>query len=165
MVDWLAFGVSVIALFASGVTIYRTEFRTALRLQGCLANVVVPDEADPVLPVQLQIALSNTGNKPLLVREATIDACGAATNCPEVETDDCPTLLLPGELRLLDLHIPSQYVRREARRSSTLRLTFHVIGPDAESFSPMKLMDAVSLLEGDDHTLWRSFQLGERVRT
>ena len=69
--DWVTTALSVTALLVSLATLYLTYLHKELKLVRVLAEYWV-DEADVLMGVVLDFALSNTGNEDLLVRKAAV---------------------------------------------------------------------------------------------
>src|SRR5688572_28806838 len=108
-------GLSVLALVVSLATLYLTYFRNKVEVVGVLAECWF-DEPSSLVDAVLDFALSNSGNKDVLIRKCAIELQDRPRGIvPELECKDLPIVLKPDQVALVKLEIPQLFLRNAAK--------------------------------------------------
>ena len=138
--DWVTTVLSVTALLVSLTTLYLTYLRKDLKLVGVLAEYWV-DEPNVLMGVVLDFALSNTGNKDLLVRKAAVELVPETGGLlPEIECKELPAVVKPDHVTLIKIELPQRFMRNAVNANGNARITFEVFGPGAAQYRLSKVL-------------------------
>jgi hypothetical protein len=131
--------ISVAALLVSLITLYYSIFYKKIALVGCLLSWNHPypqnDDAEKnVLVADVEFALSNTGNRELLIKEVEIDW----ENPPKkaithiIFTKDLPCVLKPSQISLIRFGVPILFMKQIENLNQKLLIRFQVISPNGK---------------------------------
>lgn len=130
--DIITLTISGGALAVSLISLYFSLFHKRFSLIGTLA-AWNPRTENFESSQACEIAISNTGNRELVLREIEI------LSFPEIEgelfpilkSEQVPTVLKPGEMKLLTFPIADLYLQKLAKENRMLRLNFHIFTAEA----------------------------------
>lgn len=131
--DLITLTISGGALVVSLVSLYFSLFHRRISLVGTLA-AWNPRTENFEHSQACEIAISNTGNRELVLREIEILSSPEIENdlFPVPESDQVPAVLKPGEVKLLTFPIPDRYLHKLAKEKRMLRLNFHIFTTEAK---------------------------------
>lgn len=120
------------ALVVSLISLYFSLFYKRISLVGTLAAWNPRTENFENSQV-CEIAISNTGNRGLVLREIEILSFPEIDGelFPVLESELIPAVLKPGEMKLLTIPIPDLYLQKLVKGNRVLRLNFHIFTTEA----------------------------------
>ncbi|MFC1577603.1 hypothetical protein ACFL36_01195 [Thermodesulfobacteriota bacterium] len=156
----IALCLSGAAFLVSFTTLYFTIFHKKLALIGCLTAYKTESDNNKLLG-DYEFSLSNTGNKELLVREIQVDLIGASGNyiVPEIYSTEIPAVLKPGQIFLLNICLPSLFMRNATKSGHKVSIQFHVLSPKAKLYIVSKELEFLNEELEINSEGWKPFRL------
>lgn len=158
--DIITLTISGGALAVSLVSLYFSLFHKRISLVGTLA--AWNPRAENFENSQVcEVAISNTGNRELVLREIEILSFPEIEGelFPVLESEQVPAVLKPGEMKLLTFPVPDHYLQKLAKENRALRLNFHIF--TTEATLKLATKDLTPPVSGADipESDWKPFKL------
>lgn len=154
------------ALLVSLVSFYFSALHRKTGMSACLAACNAAHDCDPRYVVY-EFALSNNGNRDLMVRNVTLFVAGGPDSLlnPELEIEEMPLVLGAAKVEHVRILVPVVFLNTVADFSAKLEFVFEVFTPKAEFRVAVK---KVSPYGGNrdvefDAKDWKPFKLGKVV--
>lgn len=150
---------SAAALAVSGVSLYFSTFRKNVSMVGSLVSWR-QNEPDP-MSCECEVAIANSGNQELLIREAAIEPVPWREHelTPELSVESLPMILRPGSIVTLKIVIPKLFIEELGKESRKIFLEFQVVSPKAKVHFLAKLLTPFTEGSNIPAEDWNPFKL------
>lgn len=149
-VEQLTLTISGLALLISAWNFYRIHFYKTAILIGQISTLHTQAK-DNSHEMEFWFSMANSGNVEVLIHEIILNLSPWSKNelVPEVTSSDLPTVIKPGEIKLIYFRLPSQFIFDVGGQDVTIELQFDPttsqgeIHPMRKSLKPIISEDSI----------------------
>jgi hypothetical protein len=137
----ITISISIAALIVSLVTLYYSVFYKKIALIGTMLSWNRPnpqedEKKEKRLDVNVEFALSNIGNRELLIKEVEVDWENPPENAlvPYIFPEEIPCVLKPSQIKLIEFKVPLFFMKQIKNQNQKLVIRFQTISPNGKTY-------------------------------